>query len=289
MTPLWWTLLGVSIGVAGMTPIMRLLLRRGERRARAAERRARQAERMAELGAMTGGLAHEIKNPLSTVGLNAQLLAEGIAESGLAPEEKLRLGRRLESLRREVDRLRDILTDFLEFAGRMKLDPQPADLVRIVDEVCDFFLPQCDQSSVTLRCELPPSPIILAIDERLFKQALLNLLINAVQAMSRQQAEHTGSPSGERPAREGNSRRRDLLTVRIVPRETEIDVVVADTGPGIDPARHDEIFRPYVSGRAGGTGLGLPIARRIIEEHGGGISVASQPGAGSEFTIRLPK
>jgi len=273
-----------------MIPITRLLLRRGERRARAAERRARQAERMAELGAMTGGLAHEIKNPLSTVGLNAQLLAEGIADSSLSSEDKQRLGRRLESLRREVDRLRDILTDFLEFAGRMKLDPQPADLVRMVDEVCDFFLPQCDQAGVLLRCQLPGESIQVSIDERLFKQALLNLMINAVQAMSRREA-----AAGEASDAEGHGRGGDIrptareLMVRLLPREREVDVSVTDTGPGIEPERQDEIFRPYVSGRAGGTGLGLPIARRIVEEHGGTLSVASEVGKGSEFIIRLPR
>jgi signal transduction histidine kinase len=282
MHPLWWTLLGVAIGAIGMAPLLRLLLRRGERRARAAERRARDAERMAELGAMTGGLAHEIKNPLSTVGLNAQLLAEGLADSSLSPEEKQRLGRRLESLRREVDRLRDILTDFLEFAGRIKLDPQPGDLVRIVDEVCDFFLPQCEQAGIVLRCDLPKEPVELRIDERLFKQALLNLMINAVQAMSRRDR-----PGAVHADRAGARDLRELI-VRVLPRASEVDVAVADTGPGIEPQRQEEIFRPYVSGRPGGTGLGLPIARRIVEEHGGTLSVNSEVGKGSEFIISLP-
>ena len=122
---LWWTVLGLVIGAAGMAPIMRILLRRARYRARLAERRARDAERLAELGSMTGGLAHEIKNPLSTIGLNAQLLAEAIGEAELPTEQRDRLLRRIDALSREIDRLRTILTDFLQFAGRVRLEPEP--------------------------------------------------------------------------------------------------------------------------------------------------------------------
>src|SRR5262245_32791075 len=108
MGSLWWTIFGLVIGLLIMAPITRLLLRRAEKRARQAERRARDAERLAELGSLTGGLAHEIKNPLSTIGLNAQLLAEGLRETAMPDEERERLLRRLESLKREAERLRDI-------------------------------------------------------------------------------------------------------------------------------------------------------------------------------------
>ena len=98
-------------------PVLLWALRRATHRAREAEGEARHNQRLAELGAMTGGLAHEIKNPLSTVGLNAQLLQEDLAQLSIAEEERDRLIRRVETLHREVDRLRGILTDFLEFAG----------------------------------------------------------------------------------------------------------------------------------------------------------------------------
>jgi len=273
----WWFILGLVIGAAAMGPVTRLLLRRGEQRARDAERRARDAERLAELGSMTSGLAHEIKNPLSTLGLNAQLLSEAIRESALPDDERQRLLRRIDALRREADRLRDILTDFLQFAGRVQLDAQPVDLVRVVDEVCDFFLPQCERAGVVLRPQLPDGAIEARVDEGLFKQAMLNLLINAVQAMAknhdRQRAPHEVVG--------------DLL-VRLEADGDEARVHVIDTGPGVEPDRVEAIFRPYVSGRPGGSGLGLPISRRVIEEHGGRLEVRSEPGRGSDFIIHLP-
>jgi signal transduction histidine kinase len=273
VSALWWTLLGVAVGVAVMVPVVRVLLARGERRAREAERQARDAQRLAELGAMTSGLAHEIKNPLSTVGLNAQLLGESLREADLPEAQRGRLLRRLESLGREVDRLGGILNDFLQFAGRMKLDPQPHDLVGIVDELSDFFLPQCNQARVTLRTQLPPAPVTARVDLDLFKQALLNLMINAVQAMS---------DRGDDDGRAGE------LILRVDPGDGEARIHVTDTGPGVAPDRLDSIFHPYVSSKSGGTGLGLPTARRIVEEHGGRLTVHSDQGAGSDFVIHVP-
>lgn len=279
MSSWWWVILGFVAGLAVMAPVMRLLLRRAERRARRAERRARNVERLAELGSLTGGLAHEIKNPLSTIGLNAQLLAEGIAESTLPDDLRERLLRRLTALRREAERLRDILTDFLQFAGRVKLDPQPRNLGRIVEEISDFFHPQCDKVRVLLRVDLPREPVTLPVDEGLFKQALLNLMLNAVQSMG----------GADEPASDDHRQRGELI-VRVerddLSREARVHVI--DTGSGVSSDKLEEIFRPYVSGRKGGTGLGLPTARRIIEEHGGRLEVHSVPGRGSDFMIHLP-
>src|SRR5690606_506265 len=115
---LWIGLIAGLIAAAGvLVPWSVYRSRRQSARARSAERRAAAAERMAEVGSMTAGLAHEIKNPLSTIGLNAQLLAEGIEELEIDEEAKGRLSRRIGSLRREVERLRGILSDFLQFAG----------------------------------------------------------------------------------------------------------------------------------------------------------------------------
>ena len=274
---LWYTLLGLVLGLVVMTPVTRLLLRRAEQRARDAERRARQSERLAELGSMTGGLAHEIKNPLSTIGLNAQLLAEALADSDLPEDQRSRLMRRVDALHHEADRLRSILTDFLQFAGRIKLAPKPCDLVQLVDELSDFFHPQSEQAGVTQRCDLPDGAIPVQVDDGLFKQALLNLMLNAVQAMN-----PLGRVEGDDLRNHGEL----ILKVRTDGDDAVVHVI--DTGPGISPEKLDAIFHPYVSHRSGGTGLGLATSRRIIEEHGGALDADSMPGRGSDFVIRIP-
>ncbi|MDP6987623.1 MAG: ATP-binding protein [Phycisphaerales bacterium] len=268
----FWFLIGAGTTVVVLAPIFFVLLRAAERRARAAEGEARQSQRLAELGSMTGGLAHEIKNPLSTVGLNAQLLIEDLQQAPLDPDERDRLVRRVETLRREVDRLAGILSDFLQFAGRIHLSRERRDLRKIIEEVGDFYHPQCDQLSVRMRVQLPDKPLTVMVDEDHFKQAMLNLMINAVQAMGREE--------------DSSSAPELLITAGRVGEHVHVDVT--DTGPGIPADQLEEIFHPYVSHRAGGTGLGLPTTRRIIEEHGGQLTVRSEVGHGTKFTIVLP-
>jgi len=267
---------------AALIPATRVLLRRAQLRAREAERRARQAERLAELGSMTGGLAHEIRNPLSTVGLNAQMLAEEIAESELPPEQRDRMLRRIGALGREADRLRDILGDFLRFAGRIVIDPAPHDLRDLIEELADFLVAQCQQSGVLLRVDVPPEADGRAtIDAALVKQALLNLMLNAIQAMIDGQSDDAKGDGGD-------TRRGDLI-LRLEGDDDEVRIHVIDTGPGIDAKSLESIFHPYVTGKPGGTGLGLPTARRIVEEHGGRIVVHSRAGQGSDFVVHLPR
>jgi signal transduction histidine kinase len=231
-----------------------------------------------EIARLAGGLAHEIKNPLSTINLNAKLLAEAVQEAEMPSEQRDRLVRRIDSLRREADRLRGILEDFLQFAGRIKLDPHERDLREIVTELSDFYLPQCHRAGVTMRTDLPGEAVVARVDEKLLKQALLNLMINATQAM--------GDVPLERGS--GNGSPRELI-LRVETDDSEARIHVIDTGPGIPPERMEKIFHPYVSHKTGGTGLGLPTARRIVEEHGGTITAHSEPGRGSDFVISLPR
>lgn len=261
--------------------------RRVVRKVRAAERRARTAERLAELGSMTGGLAHEIKNPLSTIGLNAQLLAEGVEELEIDAEHKGRLLRRLGSLRREVDRLRGILTDFLEYAGELRLDPKASDLNTVVDELVDFFMPQAEKQGVRLRTDLAPGPLPAWIDVPTVKQAVLNLMLNAVQAMAAATApndrERSSAPT---PPREL------ILRTNIgqdADRHPTAVLHVIDTGPGIPAEALAKVFQPYFTTKSGGTGLGLPASRRIIEAHHGRIDIHTEAGRGTDFTITLPQ
>jgi signal transduction histidine kinase len=256
---------------------MRYMTRSRDRRIHAAERSAAENARNAEVAAMTRGLAHEIKNPLSTVGLNAQLLREEILDSSLADHDRERMAKRVDALAREANRLSDVLNDFLRYAGRLQLDPRRTDLRDVVRELGDFFAPQAEQAGVKLIADMPGTPVEAIVDPSLIKQVLLNLMLNAVQAMERSDP---GKPR--------------LLTVSVMPPESRsrrdraaIALRVADTGPGVPPSMRERIFDPYVSNRPGGNGLGLATARRIVEAHGGSIQVSEGPGA--VFEVRLPQ
>ncbi len=238
----------------------------------------------ADFAPMARGLAHEIKNPLSTIGLNAQLIREDlrhirsvVGDGSMLGDELLRVEKRAEGLARETARLRDILEDFLRFAGRLEPDIQPVNLPLLMDELAAFFEPQAAEAGVRLRIATPGAPVLVAADARLLKQALLNLLLNAVQIMS--EARTQGLPHGGAG---------DLL-LRVEDRGASAAIHVTDTGPGMDSATLKRIFEPYFSTRRGGTGLGLPTTARIIEAHGGKITVTSELGRGTDFIIHLPK
>lgn len=276
--------IGFALGILAAIPIAWFWGRRTAQRVRQLEQRARDNERLAELGTLTGGLAHEIKNPLSTVGLNVQLLQEDIDQlardfPGTA-DAVARTRRRCDALLREAQRLREILEDFLRFAGRVELDRQPADLNDLADELTAFFEPQAAEARVNLRPDLAASPSVAPVDAALLKQAVLNLMINATQAMA--DARDAGQPHGgadELIVRTANTRHLGRPAVCIH---------VTDTGPGLPPETVAKVFQPYFSTKRTGTGLGLPTARRIVNEHGGALTVHSEPGRGTDFTITLP-
>lgn len=256
---------GLLAGLAGCLVFSAIAAVYAYRRFVILERRARQAERLAELGTLTGGLAHEIKNPLSTVQLNLQLLQEDLLPENPAYS---RLLNRLNIVHREASRLRDILDDFLRYAGKIELEKTPVDLNALLEELVDFFTPQAQAQRVQLRLKKAqtPPPLVTQADSKLIKQAVLNLMINALQAM----------PNGGEL----------ILATSRAERHAIIDVI--DTGKGIAPEAVDKIFRAYYSTKKGGTGLGLAMARRIIGEHGGRIDVRSEIGKGSDFKLFLP-
>jgi signal transduction histidine kinase len=258
--------IGGLVGLAGTGIVAVVAYRRNAR----LQQRAFNAERLAELGSLTGGLAHEIKNPLSTIQLNLQLLREDLNPHDLGQTEYSRLVNRLSTVQRETGRLREILDDFLRYAGRVELEKHPVDVQQMFEELVDFFAPQAQLSRVQLRVRPPVTgdgPLIVPLDDRLIKQAILNLMINALQAMPEQGGEIILSA------------RRDA---------NRAILEVTDTGVGIPPDTLERIFDAYYSTKKGGTGLGLAITKRVAEEHGGKVSARSEVGKGSVFTISLP-
>jgi len=217
-----------------------------------------------EFNRLVSGLAHEIKNPLSTINLNLDLLSEGLKQPTV--EDRRRLLTRLLSVREETRRVQRILADFLQVTGKHELTLRRTDLRTLVDELADFLEPQAQASRVIMRTALPDGPVCCNIDVNLLKQAILNLMINAVEALD---------PAGE-------------LLVKVSADSDRATVEVMDTGPGIDADTMEKIFTPYFSTKKGGSGLGLPACRRIIREHGGRLEVTSEPGKGTRFVISLP-
>jgi signal transduction histidine kinase len=218
-----------------------------------------------ELSHLVNGLAHEIKNPLSTVRLNLRLLNEDLARFDDAEHDRIR--RRLQMVADEAQRVEDTLRDFLRFAGKVELSLEQADVVDILDELQEFFAPQASASNVVLRTSLPDHPVICRLDVGLIKQALLNLMLNATQAMS--------ASGGE-------------LLLRVTEDNGSANIEVTDTGPGIPADDLDHIFDAYWSTKPDGSGLGLPTVRRIVREHGGRLTVDSEPGKGTRFVMSLP-
>jgi len=229
-----------------------------------------------ELGKLTGGLAHEIKNPLSTVKINLKLIAEELRalETGdlkrIGPardEQRLaRAMRKISVIQKETDRLEQILDSFLQYVGRTELHRSRVDINDLVGDMVDFYSPQAQSHQVTIHQGLHEQPLLCRVDSDMLKQVLLNLFINAQQAMT---------DGGE-------------LMVRTSSEDSDAVIAISDTGIGIAADKLPHIFKAYYSGHGRGSGLGLPTARRIVEAHDGTISVTSDPGKGTCFTIRLP-
>jgi signal transduction histidine kinase len=263
-------------GAAGPAP-------RARRPRREAERRER-LKHLAEIGNLAAGLAHELKNPLSTLKLNLQLLEEDLAAIPGGPGQ--RSVTRLATLKKEADRLRQTLDDFLRYAGRIELRTEIVPLNLLVEELIDFLLPQAQVARVRVHTSLARENPLCPLDVNLFKQALLNLLLNAIQAMSPET--QRGAPTGPAVPGAGVAEGGGELLIQTVQSKDTAILYVSDTGVGIPPENLSRVFQAYFTTKKGGTGLGLPTTRRIIEEHGGHIKVQSEPGKGTSFRVELP-
>jgi signal transduction histidine kinase len=217
-----------------------------------------------EIARLAGGLAHEIKNPLSTIKLNMELLAED-----LQAEETPRLRRalaKIEVVERECQRLQDLLDDFLNFAKVRQLRLEPTDLNEQLRQILEFFRPKLAESSIEVKPYFQSDLPSVALDCEQFRGALLNLLLNAQQAM----------PGGGEL----------VIITKSGALGVKLDLI--DTGCGMDEKTQAHIFDAFYSTKPGGSGLGLPTTRKIVEAHGGRISVNSDVGHGTQFTIELP-
>lgn len=226
--------------------------------------RQRLLAQYAEIATLAGGLAHEIKNPLSTIGMNLELLAEDL-ETGDSPRDR-RMLKKIQLVQRECRHLHGILEDFLKFARVGDLQAVECDLNAIVREFIQFYQPQAEGLGIEISPHLGADLPLVRLDPALFRQVLMNLTLNAQQAM----------PGG------------GILELQTCYRDGQVHLDFIDNGAGMDQRTIGKIFQVFFSTKPGGSGLGLPTVRKIVETHGGSIALESEIGKGTRFTISLP-
>jgi two-component system sensor histidine kinase HydH len=232
------------------------------------EREMLHAEQLAALGQVAAGVAHELRNPLTSVKMLVQTGLEG--EAGLPSDD-------LVIIEHEVLRMETCIQTFLDFARPPRAERRRVDLNDRVRRAVALIEGRAHRQGFVLKVDLPPAPVFLEIDPEQIQQVLLNLLLNALDAMpSGGEVRLSVAPAG--PASNGNGQITDGQVV----------VRVSDNGPGIAPHIHERLFEPFVSSKETGLGLGLSICKRLIEAHGGTIHGENNAGGGAVFTFTLP-
>lgn len=218
----------------------------------------KRAARMTALGHLSAGLAHEIRNPLASI--------EGAAYVAQTESDPVRASEFLDIIRKETARLNGLVTQFLEFARPRAPQMISIDPAALTDSVLNLVRQLAAQNNVTLQRTFDGTIAPVKCDPEQMKQVLLNLVLNAIQAI----------PGGGE------------VTVSAEKTEDMLVLKVKDTGPGIPAERVDEVFDPFYTTKQNGTGLGLPIAYQIVEQHGGDLAIESNSPEGCLFSIRLP-
>ncbi|MDB5347888.1 MAG: zraS 7 [Schlesneria sp.] len=218
----------------------------------------------AEIATLAGGLAHEIRNPLSTIGLNLDLLSEELGECD--SQRDRRILNKLTVVKRQCQQLDRILDDFLQFARVGALTLKPADLNQTVLEFIEFYAPQAAEQGIDISPHLAANLPPVKLDVNLWRQVVMNLSRNAQQAM----------PQG------------GVLELQTYQRDNQVILEIIDNGKGMSPETQARMFDAFYSTKKGGSGLGLPTVRKIVEAHDGTISCESEVGRGTRFSIALP-
>jgi signal transduction histidine kinase len=235
------------------------------RRLEQAQEEARRSERLAALGRLTAGLAHEIRNPLAVIKGSAETLTRLLQSADPLTTE---LAGYISS---EVNRLNTVVTRFLNFARPLKLEKRPTQIPPLLDRALKVASERWPEAKVEVVHEYPENLPEMTVDPDLCEQAFVNLVLNAYEAMS--------GAGGK-------------LTVRVAPANSEgkrgVEVDIEDTGPGIPPELHEQVFNPFFTTKKEGVGLGLSLVSKIIDDHRGWIRIASEPGKGACFRVFLP-
>jgi len=225
------------------------------------EREVRRAEQLAAVGQLAAGVAHEIRNPLTSIKILVQAGREDLETHGFPAED-------LEVIEDEIHRLERTLRSFLDFARPPRLQRAPLDLVPLVERTLKLVSGRAERQGVALSFHHPDGPVRLDADGEQLQQVLVNLTLNALDVM----------PHG------GN-----LEVVLWSPQEDMLELSVRDTGPGITPQLIPRLFQPFVTTKDTGLGMGLVVSRRIVEDHGGTLQAVNRPEGGACFICRLPQ
>ncbi len=225
-----------------------------------AEAAVRRSERLAAIGQLSAGLAHELRNPLGTVKASAEMLARSVPEENGVVKELTGF------ISSEVDRANSLVTRFLDFARPLRMQPVLSDLTEVLDRAVSQIERHHPPFDVRINKNYSPDIRPFAFDAELIERVAYNLLLNAVQA---------SPPAG-------------TVTIKSRTAEGWVEFSVIDRGAGIDAAHRENIFNPFFTTKRDGVGLGLAIVSRIIDEHGGKITVESESGSGSVFRVLLP-
>jgi signal transduction histidine kinase len=218
------------------------------------------AQRLAAISKLGSGVAHEIKNPLNAIALRLDLLRAklGAPEEELAPE--------IEVLSKEVMRLNRVVKTFLDFSRPVEVHFEETDLAALAKEIVDLMAPQARLSQITLALEAPAEPVRVRADPDMIKQAILNLVTNAMEAM-----------------RDGGN-----LMVKVHEPDGSAALEVADSGPGIPEQLRDKVFQLYFTTKSRGSGIGLAMTYRAVQLHNGSIAFTSEEGKGTTFRLQFP-
>jgi signal transduction histidine kinase len=227
--------------------------------------RTLRAERLAAVGTLATGLAHEVRNPLNSATLQLQLLERKLAKGTVDVDGVSAIAH---IVRDELERLERLVKDFLSFAKPQVLEPKPGNLNGVVDLVLALLDVEIKKAHVHVERRLDSNLGLVPIEEQSFKQVLLNLMRNSIEAMH--------------ASREGKL----TVVTQPVPDAAAVELCVVDNGPGFDATA--PVFDAFYTTKEGGTGLGLAIVHRIVTEHGGTVNVVSKPGH-TCFSIRLPQ
>ena len=220
--------------------------------------------RQPSMEAMAAGIAHEVRNPLNALQINLQILEQELGE--LVPDRAAHVYAVLAKISKELASLDHFVAEFLRFARPPRLKIEPVHVRALLGDLTTFIAPEFRKKDVALMLAHEHAPLVVEADNFQLKHAVLNLLLNALQAS------RPGSEVVMEASRGGGS----------------LAIEIRDSGEGIAPDKIEQMFDVFFTTREGGTGLGLPIARRIIEEHGGSLELSSRLGSGTIARITLP-